>query len=172
MEKITVSPQNNHRFRLALWGVTADILIITLAYAGWDVFLRERMPVRLVVYASRVKQEAFLQGIFPAFKEKWQAETGRELTIESVFESSEAVARKINLGAPADVAIFTHTQPMTTLRFGKKIDRDAQPIIIGCTPMVIVTRPGNPKNIAEFSDLAQPNLNLIHADLADYGFGH
>jgi sulfate/thiosulfate transport system substrate-binding protein len=171
MDKINFSPQNERRFRLALWGVLAVILIFALAYAGWVAFLQGRTPVRLVVYASSVQQEALLQGIFPVFKQKWQTETGRELTIESVFDSSEALARQINLGAPADVAIFTHTQPVTTLRFGRKIDRDAQPVAIGCTPMVIVTRPGNPKNLAEFSGLAQPNLNLIHADPADSGFG-
>jgi sulfate transport system substrate-binding protein len=171
MDKIRFFIQDKHRFRLTLWCVLAAIFIVVLAYAVWAVFLQERMPVHLIVYASNVQQEALVRGIFPAFKEKWQAETGRELTIDSVFDSSEALARQINLGAPADVAIFTHTQPVTTLRFGRKIDRNAQPTIIGCTPMIIVTQPGNPKNLAEFSDLAQPGLNLIHADPADSGFG-
>ncbi|MFO7585920.1 MAG: extracellular solute-binding protein [Anaerolineales bacterium] len=149
----------------------AAVLIFAFAYVGWIVFLQGRTPVRLVVYASSVQQEALIQGIFPAFKDKWEAATGRDLVLEGVFDSSESLARQINLGAPADVAIFTHTQPVTTLRFGKKIDRNVQPIIIGCTPMIIVTRPGNPKNIAELSDLSHPDLNLIHADPSDSGFG-
>jgi len=149
----------------------AVVILFALLYTGWIVLFRELMPARLVVYASSVQQEVLLDGIFPAFKEKWETASGRELIIEGVFDSSEALARQINIGAPADVAIFTHTQPIAMLRFGKKISRVAKPTIIGCTPMVIVTRPGNPKNIVEFADLAQPNLNLIHADPADSGFG-
>jgi len=170
MDKTTSHLLNDRRFRLIFWGAAAA-LVIALSYTGWVVFGGERMPVRLVVYASSVQQEALTQGIFPAFKDKWQAATGRDLTIEGVFDSSEALARQINLGAAADIAIFTHTQPVTTLRFGRQINRNAQPTVIGCTPMVIVTRPGNPKSIAEFSDLSQPGLNLIHADPADSGFG-
>jgi sulfate/thiosulfate transport system substrate-binding protein len=171
MDKINFHPQNDGRSRLALWGVFTAVLMVALAYAAWVFFLQERTPVRLVVYASSVQQETLLEGIFPAFKAKWQASSGRELSLEGVFDSSESLARQINLGAPADIAIFTHTQPVTTLRYGKKIDMDAQAIIIGCTPMVIVTRPGNPKNIMEFSDLAQSGLNLIHANPVDSGFG-
>jgi sulfate transport system substrate-binding protein len=37
--------------------------------------------------------------------------------------------------------------------------------------MVIVTRPGNPRGIARFSDLAQPGLRLLHADPRSSGAG-
>ena len=159
------------RYRWVIWTVVILAVTFALYYGVQAVFLRDRIPVHLVVYASSVQEEVLTQGIFPAFEETWEAETGRDLTIESVFGPSEVLARQINTGAPADIAVFSHAHPVTTLRFGKLVDRDTEPAIIGCTPIVIVTRPGNPKNIESFSDLSQPGLDIIHANPNDSGVG-
>ena len=37
--------------------------------------------------------------------------------------------------------------------------------------MVIVTRAGNPLNLADFSDLGRPGLRLLHADPRSSGAG-
>ena len=147
------------------------ILLLSLFYAGRVFFFRNRTHVRLIVYASSIQEEVLTQGIFPAFEEAWEAETGRDITIEGIFGPSEVLARQINTGAPADIAIFSHTHPVTTLKFGKLVDRDTQPVIIGCTPIVIITRPGNPKNIKSFSDLSNSGLDIIHANPNDSGVG-
>jgi len=154
-----------------IWAAGILVVIFTLYYRVQGFFLRDHLPVRLVVYASSIQEEVLSQGIFPAFEESWEAETGRDLIIEGIFGPSEVLARQINTGAPADIAIFSHAHPVTMLRFGKLIDRDTQPIIIGCTPIVIVTRPGNPKNIGNFSDLSQSGLDIIHANPNDSGIG-
>jgi sulfate transport system substrate-binding protein len=51
------------------------------------------------------------------------------------------------------------------------VRHDSEPVVIGCTPMAIVTRAGNPSGIGEFADLAQPGLRLIHADPRTSGAG-
>ena len=158
-------------YRWVIWVAGILVVIFTLYYSVQAVFFRDRIPVRLVVYASSVQEEVLSQGIIPAFEESWEAKTGRDLIIESIFGPSEVLARQINTGAPADIAIFSHTHPVTTLRFGKLVDRDTQPIIIGCTPIIIITRPGNPKNIDSFSDLSQSGLDIIHANPDDSGVG-
>lgn len=163
--------QGTGSYRWVIWVGGILAVILTLYYGVQGLFLRDHLPVRLVVYASSVQEEAFTQGIFPAFEESWEAETGRELTIESVFGPSEVLARQINTGAPADIAVFSHAHPVTSLKFGKLVDRDTQPMIIGCTPIVLVTRPGNPKKISSFSDLSQPGLAIIHANPNDSGVG-
>jgi len=154
-----------------IWAAGILVLIFTLYYGAQGFFLRDHLPVRLVLYASSVQEEVLSQGIFPAFEESWEAETGRDLIIEGIFGPSEVLARQINTGAPADIAVFSHAHPVMTLKFGKLIDRDTEPIIIGCTPIVIITRPGNPKNISSFSDLSQPGLAIIHANPNDSGVG-
>jgi sulfate transport system substrate-binding protein len=88
-----------------------------------------------------------------------------------VFGPSGTLAGQINLGAPADVALFSNAQHVTHLKVGRQVRPDSQPVVIGHTAMVIVTRPDNPANIAGFSDLARPGLRLLHADPRTSGAG-
>jgi|GEM_PF-1086825 len=48
----------------------AAILTITLAYAGWDVFLHERMPVRLVV-AALISDDGPGSDLFDLYETGW-----------------------------------------------------------------------------------------------------
>jgi ABC-type sulfate transport system substrate-binding protein len=157
--------------RLASWGLGAALLILVAFYAGRAVFFNMHGPVRLVVYAFSTQEEVLTQSIFPAFEEAWEAETGRDLTIEGIFGPSGTLAEQINLGAPADVTLLSNVQHVTWLKIGRQVQRETQPTVVSATPMVIVTRPGNPAGIAEFSDLTQPGLRLLHADPHSSGAG-
>lgn len=130
-----------------------------------------RTPVRLVVYAYSTQEEALTQSVFPAFEQAWEATTGQDLTIEGVFGPSGTLAGQINLGAPADVALFSNAQHVTHLKVGRRVKADTEPVVVSHTPMVIVVRPGNPAGIAEYADMAQPGLRLLHADPATSGAG-
>jgi ABC-type sulfate transport system substrate-binding protein len=155
----------------ASWGLGAVLLLMVAFYAGRTILVNAHAPVKLVVYAFSTQEEVFTQGIFPAFEEAWEAETGRDLTIEGVFGPSGTLAGQINLGAPADVAFFSNAQHATWLKVGRRVQMKTQPVTIGCTPMVVVTRPGNPFGITEFADLGQPGLQLLHADPQSSGAG-
>jgi sulfate transport system substrate-binding protein len=155
-------------------------LLIAAVIYGWIALSGAPTPIRLVVYAFSTQEEVLKESIFPAFEEAWEADTGRELTIEGVFGPSGTLAGQINRGAPADVAILSNAQHVTQLKIGRRVRRKTQPEAFGYAPMVIVTRPGNPAGISEFADLAQPGLQLLHADprsssagewamLAEYG---
>ncbi len=146
------------------------LLIVTVVY-GRIIQSEARTSIHLVVYAFSTQEEVLTQSIFPTFERIWEAETGRELTIEGVFGPSGTLAGQINLGAPADVALFSNAQHVTYLKVGRRVREDNQPVVIGHTPMVIVTRPGNPAGITGFSDLAQPGLRLLHADPSCSGAG-
>jgi ABC-type sulfate transport system substrate-binding protein len=146
------------------------LMIVTVVY-GRITMANAPQRVRLVVYAFSTQEEVLTQSIFPAFEEAWEAETGGELTIDGVFGPSGTLAGQINLGAPADVALFSNAQHVTHLKVGRRVQWDNQPVVVGHTPMVIVTRPGNPHAITGFSDLAQPGLRLLHADPRSSGAG-
>lgn len=128
-------------------------------------------PLRLEVYAFSTQEELLTQNVFPAFEAAWEAETGQDLVITGVFGPSGTLAAQINLGAPADVALFSSAQHMTYLKVGRHVRVNNQPTVVSHTPMVIVTRPGNPHHITGFSDLAQPGLQLLHADPRSSGAG-
>jgi sulfate transport system substrate-binding protein len=146
-------------------------LLITVVIYGRIALSGVPTPVRLVVYAFSTQEEVLTQSIFPAFEEAWEAETGQDLMIEGVFGPSATLAGQINLGAPADVALFSNVQHVTHLKVGRRVRVENQPVVVAHTPMVIVTRPGNPRAIAGFSDLAQPGLQLLHADPRTSGAG-
>ena len=128
--------------RALLWAIGAAALLAVI-YFGGRALLERNGPVRLVVYAFSTQEEALTQAVFPAFEAAWEAETGRELNIEGIFGPSATLAGQINLGAPADVAVFSNEQDVTRIKVGKQVDRNAQGQVISYTPMVIVTRPGN-----------------------------
>ncbi len=147
-------------------------LVVVVAYHGVRVLLVDAgTPVHLVVYAFSTQEEVFTQGIFPAFERDWEAKSGQDLTLEGVFGASGTLAGQINLGAPADIAVFSNAEHVDWLRVGRRVHRDATPSIIGCTPMIIVTRPGNPFQVTKYEDLAQPRLKLLHADPRSSGAG-
>ena len=56
-------------YRWVIWVAGILVVIFTLYYSVQAVFFRDRIPVRLVVYASSVQEEVLSQGIFPAFEE-------------------------------------------------------------------------------------------------------
>jgi sulfate transport system substrate-binding protein len=125
----------------------------------------------LVVYAFSTQEEILTQGIFPAFEQSWEAVNERELKIEGVFGPSGVLAGEINLGAPAHVALFSNLRHVNWLKLGKRLQADAEPMMYASTSLVIVTRPGNPVGISEFTDLAQPGIQLLHADPRSSGVG-
>ncbi len=157
--------------RLATWGLGIVLLAIVVFYSGQALLADSGGPVKLVVYAFSTQEEVLSQAILPAFEQSWEADTGRELTIEAVFGPSGTLAGQINLGAPADVALLSNEQHVNWLKVGRRVKLGSRPIVVSQTPMVIVTRPGNPAGITGFADLTQPGLCLLHADPRSSGAG-
>ncbi len=143
-----------------------------LIYLIWrGVPTNDSKAPRLIVYAFSTQEEVLTQGIFPAFEQTWEAETGKDITIEGVFGPSGVLSTQITFGAPADVAIFSNQRHIDWLKFSKCVDRDTAQVLIASTPLVIITRPGNQANISDFAELTQPGIQLLHADPNNSGAG-
>lgn len=138
----------------------------------------------LVVYGFSILGEVMNQGIFPAFAERWRRETGARVEFLGAFAGSGTITNQILFGAPADVAILSHELDAIRLRDARVVTSDwrAYPHhgVINRTPFIIVTRPGNPRGIRDFRDLARPGVQIAHPDpltsggalwaiLAEYG---
>ncbi len=145
-------------------------LVVLLVYAAY-VKTRADGLVKLIIYAYSTQEEVLNLGIIPAFKKAWKAETGQEIDIEMVFGPSGTMAGQILLGAPADLAIFSSESHVNLLKHGNLLRSDNKPAYLARTPMVIVTHPGNPLAITSFADLANPGINLVHADPRISGAG-
>ncbi|MBN1658541.1 MAG: extracellular solute-binding protein [Anaerolineae bacterium] len=158
-------------WRYRIGGIVGVIVLAAALVYGRLVLARAEGPVRLQVYAFSTQEEVLTQEILPAFEKAWEEETGRDLTIDGIFGASGTLAGQINLGAPADVAFFSHAQHVTYLRVGRRVRDTTQAVPVGETPMVIVVRPGNPEGIATYADLARPGVQLLHADPHNSGAG-
>ena len=153
------------------WLFVGVSLILGAYYAGPYLLSDLPSPVNLVIYAFSTQEEVFTQGIFPAFEQEWAEKENGELSIDSVFGPSGTLAGQINLGAPADVVLFSNENHIEWLKVGKKVDKNSVPVPITSTPLVIVTRAGNPFGFASFSDLTRPGIQLLHADPTSSGVG-
>jgi ABC-type sulfate transport system substrate-binding protein len=147
------------------------VSLVAVTLFGRIMLANSSEPARLVVYGFSSQQEVMTQSILPGFERAWEAETGQKVEVDSLFGPSGTLAGQINLGAPADVVLFSNAQHVDWLKLGKRVRWDTEPVLIGVTPMVIVTRPGNPWAISEYADLAQPGLRLVHADPRTSGAG-
>lgn len=175
VEKITMKyPQllllKNLNWRRVVKVVLITFASILIAYYSWQV-MAANPKNRLIVYAFSTQEEVMSQGILPSFEKKWEDETGQDLEIEAVFGSSGTLVGQIIQSAPADVALFSNTHHVGWLKLWRMVRQENQPSVIGFTPMVIITRPGNPLGIAQYEDLGKPGTYLLHGDPRTSGSG-
>ncbi|MGH9820219.1 MAG: substrate-binding domain-containing protein, partial [Pyrinomonadaceae bacterium] len=122
----------------------------------------------ITVYGFSIMKESLENDIFPAFRKKWKTEHGEDVDFVSSFAGSETVTNQILLGVPAQIAILSIERDVDRLVDGKAVTNDWRSLphngIVNKTPLIILVRKGNPKNIRDFSDLAKPNVKIIHPD--------
>jgi sulfate transport system substrate-binding protein len=172
MENNQISPKLKHPRRIIPIIIFSLLLLVVFFYfIRTDLISENKPPIQLVVYAYSIQEEVFTQGIFPAFIKDWETSSDTELTIMSVFGPAGSLAGQISLGAPADIAIFSSDNYLNYLVISRQVEPDIQPFYFGESPLVIATRPGNPKTIRNFSDLAQADLALVQADPRSSGIG-
>jgi sulfate transport system substrate-binding protein len=123
---------------------------------------------RLTIGAYSVVREAFHEGILPAFAAEWRRRTGRSVVFEESYSASGAQSRAIASGFDADVAVLSLEGDVDRLVEAGLVDRrwKAGPDrgIITRSLVVIGVRPGNPKSIHDWDDLARPGVSVLYPD--------
>ncbi|QDV39434.1 sulfate ABC transporter substrate-binding protein [Tautonia plasticadhaerens] len=118
--------------------------------------------------AYSVVREVFHEGILPAFSAEWKEKTGRNVRFEESYNASGAQARAIAAGFDADVAVLSHIGDIDLLVEAGRVrpDWDEGPDggIITNSLVVIGVRPGNPKDIRDWADLARPGIGVLYPD--------
>lgn len=129
----------------------------------------------ITVYGFSVVKEPLEKRIFPAFQQEWQQKTGQTINFLPSYAGSEIVTNQIISGVEADIAILAIErnadrlmQPDVTKSDWRKLPYGG---IVNKTPIVIVVRKDNPKEIRDFADLARPGIKLILADPSSSGVG-
>jgi len=120
----------------------------------------------LVLAAYTVPKEAYTGEIIPAFREHWRRKTGRDVDVQQSYEASGAQARAVAGGFEADVVALSLEGDVDKVVEAGLITHDwrARPWggFITRSLVVIATRPGNPKNIRDWSDLTRSDVEVLY----------
>jgi sulfate transport system substrate-binding protein len=123
---------------------------------------------RLTIGAYSVVREAFHDGVLPAFAADWLRRTGRRVVFEESYNASGAQSRAIASGFDADIAVLSLEGDIQRLVDAGLIDpkwnAGADRGIITNSLVVIGVRPGNPKSIHDWDDLARPGVSVLYPD--------
>jgi sulfate/thiosulfate-binding protein len=122
----------------------------------------------LKIGAYSVVREVLHDGLIPAFKSEWKKRTGRSVTFDESYNASGAQARAIVSGLDADVAILSHEGDMELLVKAGRVKPTWKDLptkgVVTHSLVVIGHRPGNPKSIKDWADLAKPGVGVLYPD--------
>ena len=174
------------RLRAALPVAFCGLLLL---YAVWPwVPIARAAPTRTIVfYGFSILGPVMNEGVFPAFKEHWHAQTGERVEFISSFAASGTVTNQLIMGVPAELALLSLELDAQRLATAGVVGKDSWKQlphggVLNRTPFVMVARPGNPKGIRSFADLGREGVKIVHPDpltsgganwaiLAEYGAG-
>jgi sulfate transport system substrate-binding protein len=124
--------------------------------------------VKLVLGGYTTPREAYGKGVLPAFKEYWKQKTGQDVEFQESYQGSGAQSRAIVGGFEADIAALSLEGDIDKIAEAGLITHDwtAKPYhgMVSSSIVVFAVRPGNPKGIKDWADLAQPGLNVLTPD--------
>lgn len=131
------------------------------------------MPdVTLTFAAYSVPREAYGQ-IIKAFQKYWLDKTGQKVTFQESYQGSGTQSRNIVNGFKADVTALSVEPDVTRIAAAKLITHDWQKTsyrgMVSDSVTVLAVRPGNPKNIHGWADIAKPGIEVITPNPATSG---
>jgi len=123
---------------------------------------------RLTIGAYSVLREAFHDGVLPAFAKHWKETTGRTVVFEESYNASGAQSRAIESGFDADIAALSLEGDVERLVKAGLVRKEwkSGPAagMITRSLVVVGVRPGNPKGIKDWGDLAQEDVGVLYPD--------
>jgi sulfate transport system substrate-binding protein len=120
--------------------------------------------VKLTLGAYTTPREAYAE-IIPAFQAYWKEKTGQTVTFEESYQGSGAQSRAVVEGFEADVVALSLEADITRIENAGLITHDwrSEPYsgIVSTSVVALAVNQGNPKNIHDWKDLLQPDLEIL-----------
>ena len=124
------------------------------------------VEITLVGYAV---PKAAHDAIIKKFTAKWQQEHNQKVTFKQTYGGSGSQTRAVIDGLPADVVHLAlggdvdklAASSLVAVDWAKKLPNQG---IVAHSVAAIITRPGNPKQIKSFADLARPDVKWVTAN--------
>ncbi len=133
---------------------------------------QDQATITLTLAAYTTPREAYAE-IIPLFQAYWLEETGQQVEFQESYLGSGAQSRAVAGGFEADVVALSLERDITRLVDVGVITHDWQENpyggMVSTSLVALVVRPGNPKAITGWSDLARDDLEVITPDPATSG---
>jgi sulfate transport system substrate-binding protein len=127
----------------------------------------------LTLAAYTTPREAYGKAVLPAFAKHWKEKTGEDLQFEESYQGSGAQARAVKEGFEADVVALSLDPDVKVIEDAGLITHDwrSGPTggIVTRSLAVIAVREGNPKHIADWSDLARKDVEVLTPNVRTSG---
>ena len=129
-------------------------------------------PVKLILGAYTTPREAY-QELIPIFQKQWKEKTGQEVLFEESYLGSGAQSRAIVEGFEADIAALSLAADVDRIEKAGLITHDWESGLykgkVSDSIVSFAVRPGNPKGIKDWADLAQPGLEILTPNVKTSG---
>lgn len=120
--------------------------------------------VKLTLGAYTTPREAYAE-IIPLFQAYWKEKTGQSVTFEESYQGSGAQSRAVVEGFEADVVALSLEADINRIEKAGLITHDwrTEPFggMVSTSVVAFAVREGNPKNIQDWADLVQPDLEIL-----------
>jgi sulfate/thiosulfate transport system substrate-binding protein len=120
--------------------------------------------VKLTLAAYTTPREAYAE-IIPLFQADWKKKTGQTVTVEESYQGSGAQSRAVVEGFEADVVALSLEADINRIEDAGLITHDwrSEPFggMVSTSAVAFAVREGNPKNIQDWADLAQSDLEIL-----------
>ncbi len=163
---------------LAIWLVASVVIALVAACAvpaastGLPSSPAAAGAVKLTLAAYSTPAEAYAK-IIPLFQADYKARTSQDVTFATSYQGSGAQARAVIGGLEADVVALSISPDVDAVAKANLITHDWTTAphkgVVSNSIVVFAVRQGNPKNIKDWADLAQPGLNVLTPDAASSG---
>lgn len=149
-------------------GVGLSLGIPVYALASSQLISQRPNRVELNLVSFSVTQSAY-EKIIPQFVAKWKREKGQDVVVKQSYGASTSQSRAVIGGQAADIVALSLAQDITDIQkaglikpgWERELDNRS---IITRSVVALQTRPGNPKNIQSWADLAKPGIKVITPD--------
>ena len=120
--------------------------------------------VKLTLAGYTTPREAYGE-IIPLFQAYWKEKTGQTVTFEESYQGSGAQSRAVVEGFEADVVALSLEADIIRIEKAGLITHDwrSKPYggMVSTSVVAFAVREGNPKNIQDWADLAQPDFEIL-----------
>jgi sulfate transport system substrate-binding protein len=120
--------------------------------------------IKLTLGAYTTPREAYGE-IIPLFQAYWLEKTGQKVTFEESYQGSGAQSRAVVEGFEADIVALSLEADVIRIEKAGLITHDwrSEPFggIVSTSVVAFAVREGNPKNILDWADLGQPDLEIL-----------